>query len=116
MTRPCPHGSADPRMCPDCRAQRRADAAVRDRVAEPGEVDHALMLTQDLQRHMGRAGCIALTVEDGTQLLRAARRAGRLDPGLLLRVSEAIAEALAAMPLRLAANALPPDESEDDHG
>lgn len=118
MTRPCSHGRADPRMCPDCRAQRLADAVLGERPAEPAEVDHALSLTQDMQHFMGRVGCVALTVEDATQLLRGARRSGRIDPSIVLRVSEAIAEALAAMPPMppATANAIPPGHEDSDHG
>ncbi|WP_327587067.1 hypothetical protein OHA25_08650 [Nonomuraea sp. NBC_00507] len=116
-------------MCTDCRRQRAADqrppgfaheladAIAPGRAVEPGAVDHALILSEDLQRVMSHVGRVALLIEDATLLLRVARRAGRIDPGLLLRVSEAIAEAHAATSHRLTGtNAIPEDQIGSDHG
>lgn len=124
MTAPdCPHGSADPALCLECRrarppdlAHELADAIAPGRLVEPGEVDHALLLSADLQRVMTHVGRVALLVEDATLLLRAARRGGRVDPAVMVRVSEAIADAHAGMSDRLTgAFAVPPAEPDSDH-
>ncbi|NJP93938.1 hypothetical protein HCN51_31640 [Nonomuraea sp. FMUSA5-5] len=124
MTARRPHDCEDPGRCLICRrasssglAHELADAIAPGRATGPGEVDHALILSADLQRVMSHVGRVALLVEDASLLLRAARRAGRIDPAVMVRVSEAIADAHAAMSGRLTgANAVPPDASESDHG
>ncbi|WP_214327870.1 hypothetical protein [Nonomuraea sediminis] len=128
---PCPHSSADPRLCPDCRAERLgpvpvddaddadevalalADVVAPDRHIEPGQVDYALAAAADLHRVLGAAGYVVLRQDDARKLLQAAHSKDRPDPAVLLRVSEALAE---APRLRLiGANAVPPDSLERDH-
>lgn len=133
MTAPCTHGSADPRLCVECRRERvgrpmpgyfateLADAVAPGRVIELGDVDHALRLSQDLQLILGRIRYVALPWEDVAALYRAATRhrlPGRLAADVSVRVATALAEAYAADPsLRPeAANAIPPGDTGSDHG
>lgn len=126
---PCPHHSAAPRLCPDCREERLtgnpptavsgalADAEDSGRVVQLGIIDNTAILTADLQRFLGRIRHVALTWEDAAALLRAAHRNGRLAAGVAVRASEALAEAFSAEPGLLdEANAVPTEPPASDHG
>ncbi|MEV0306464.1 hypothetical protein [Nonomuraea fuscirosea] len=81
---------------------------------------HARVLDQDLQVLLGKLRYVAFTWDDAAHLYRAAtryRQAGRLAPDVSVRVAEAMAEAFTVEPsLRPDANALPPGQTDVDHG
>ncbi|MFB4294825.1 hypothetical protein ACBI99_44850 [Nonomuraea sp. ATR24] len=126
----CSHGRADPGMCLECRRERLtgrpmpppvtelaaalADSVAPGREIAPGQVDHARLLSEDLQRVLGRVGYLAMTVEDAIALWNAAHLGVPPSRGLLVRVAEAIAEA--RTPGLIGANDVPHATPGSDHG
>ncbi|MFI9558837.1 hypothetical protein [Nonomuraea endophytica] len=120
----CSHGLADPRMCPDCRAERLAaepddvDHALADVLAPgrdipPGYVDYALAAAGDLRRVLARAGYVVLLQEDVRHLLHAATGDEPPDELVTMRVSTELA---GGPDLRLVAgNATTSDDRTSEH-
>lgn len=129
MTPPCPHGSADPHMCPDCRTERlsgRPVTPLADVVTllteatgpapmlEQDHPDHAKTLAADLQHLCGRIGWSAIPTEDLRALVRSAVYGVPPHTDVIMRASEALAEAPELYVI--SSNAVPPDANSDDHG
>ncbi|WP_219512840.1 hypothetical protein [Nonomuraea ceibae] len=110
----CDHRSADPKMCADCRDERlhgRPVPPLADVVAlladttppaatggpvpmiDPTHADYARTLSADLQHLCGRIGWSALPTEDLRALVRSAVYGVPPASDVIVRVSEALAEA-----------------------
>ncbi|MEV0586348.1 hypothetical protein [Nonomuraea sp. NPDC050310] len=127
MTR-CPHNRADPRMCPECRDIRLglraapvtavARAIARQATADQGlvappDLDVMLAASADLLQVLARAGFVVVRQRDAQHLVHVAEGLTELRAAVLVRVSDALAE---APRLQLVSrNAVPPDGSMHDH-
>lgn len=127
MTAPCGHGSADPRMCPDCRTERLTGRPVpplkavagdladeRARLLAEDDVDYTEVLKADMRHILDRISWACLPAEDLRALLRSALYGVPPHTDVIIRASEALDE---QPPLYvISANAVPPNEPASDHG
>ncbi|MCK2214260.1 hypothetical protein MF672_010725 [Actinomadura sp. ATCC 31491] len=114
----CPHRSADPRMCPDCRQQRitgrPALTLVPSPLADPGEPDYAQLVRAEMRRVLDQIGWAGLPKDHLRALLRAALAGAPPHTDVILSTCQALEEEPALY--LTGAIAVPLPDQGSDHG
>ncbi|MFF0867652.1 hypothetical protein ACFYUV_38225 [Nonomuraea sp. NPDC003560] len=123
----CPHSSADPRMCPDCRTERlsgqpvpplRAVVAVlAEQPAQMLDEDHAdytEVLKAEMRHVLDRVDWAGLPKGDLRALLRSALYGVPPHTDVIIRASEALAEE--PQLYLVSGNGIPLEQQGSDHG